>query len=468
MSDVEIYNNDCRVTVQGGISLVGVNRGWIHDNTVQCTNDYAITLAGSVTNSTVERNKVMTVTSPNSCGQNPGGAYKSSSIGETNASNANNVFRDNIAAAVFVNGSGSQAVGGALADGSGQSFRVPVGLNGGLAGGLQLLPLAGPVLAQKAGNFGGGSCVLTGAAYFYKVRGVTAGGGMGVPSNEVTFNNGGGFGCGGIKWNKLAGAASYNIYRSTTTNSELLIDNVADGSTFYDDFGGQTPTTPVDLFDSSIVVKAVESDPPAGAGGIDFLWPDKSGHCWKLINNNGTPSCVAFTPTGTGYMHVTAGVLDAASSTGLVSSLIDQQGPAAAIVGTGADATLFTKTISANTIAAGKCFDVIVGWAHTTGAAAVTYKIKLGSTTLVTAGPTNDTNVGSDITAHICNAAGVQNSQYFHVLTITGSATDTVFLSNGTSAENTANPLALTATMSAPATDQVTPKFWKVSGDDSR
>jgi hypothetical protein len=80
MSDVEIYNNDCRVTVQGGISLVGVNRGWIHDNTVQCTNDYAITLAGSVTNSTVERNTVMTVTSPNSCGQNTRRAYKSSSI----------------------------------------------------------------------------------------------------------------------------------------------------------------------------------------------------------------------------------------------------------------------------------------------------------------------------------------------------------------------------------------------------
>jgi hypothetical protein len=147
-----------------------------------------------------------------------------------------------ISHAVTLNGTGSQAPGGALADGSGHHSAFLQGLNGGAAGGVQLATVGAPVLVQKAGNFGG-SCVLSSATYFYKVRAVTAGGGLGVPSNEITFNNGGGFGCGGIKWNKLAGAASYNIYRSTTTNTELLIANVADGSTFYDDFGGQTPTT---------------------------------------------------------------------------------------------------------------------------------------------------------------------------------------------------------------------------------
>jgi hypothetical protein len=292
MSDVEIYNNTCRVVVQAGISLVGVNRGYVHDNIVQCTNDYAIALAGSVTNSLVERNKVMTVTSPDSCGQNPGGSYKSSSIAETNANNANNVFRDNIAIAVTLNGTGSQAPGGALVDGSGLSFRVPAGLNGGAAGGVRLATVGAPVLVQKAGNFGG-SCVLSSATYFYKVRAVTAGGGLGVPSNEITFNNGGGFGCGGIKWNKLAGAASYNIYRSTTTNTELLIANVADGSTFFDDLGGQTPTTAIDNNDSSIGVVSAESTPPAGIASSDILWSDSASHCWKFnANNAGSSGCI--------------------------------------------------------------------------------------------------------------------------------------------------------------------------------
>jgi hypothetical protein len=309
MSDVEIYNNTCRVTVQGGISLVGVNRGSIHDNIVQCTNDYAISLAGSVTNSTVERNKVMTVTSPNSCGQNAKGTYLSSTVAETNASNANNIFSNNIATATVLNGTGSKVINAPLPDGSGQAFHVPVGLGAGAQGGVQLVALTAPTLSGT-GVFSG-SCVLSSATYFWKVRAVSAAGGMGVPSNEVSLLAGGGNGCKTLLWTKVAGAASYNIYRSTTTNTEQLIASVSDGSVRYDDLGGQTPTTSIDNNDSSVEVAGAESTPPAGIASSDIIWPDSAAHCWKMNNNNAGGSCIAglgFAQTWTALQTFSAGI----------------------------------------------------------------------------------------------------------------------------------------------------------------
>jgi hypothetical protein len=290
MSDIEIYDNVCRVTVSAGIVMVGTNRGSIRDNMVECAGADAITLAGSVTNSVVERNRVLTVTSPSSCGQNPKGAYLASIISETNSGNANNIFRDNLATATVINGSGSKQVSSDLADGSGRSFHVPVGLNGGASGGIQLVPVTTPTLSITTGA--SGSCVLSSGAYFWKVRAVTAGGGMGVPSNEVTQNAGGGFGCPIILWTKVAGAKSYNLYRSTTTGTEQLIANIADGSVRYDDLGGQTPSTSIDGNDSSVSISGAESTAPAGIAGSDILWPDRSSQCWKMNNNNAAAGCI--------------------------------------------------------------------------------------------------------------------------------------------------------------------------------
>jgi hypothetical protein len=134
MSDIEIYNNVCRLSSSSGIVMVGTNRGYIGGNTLQCVGDVAINLAGSVTNTVVERNRVLSVSSPNSCGQNAKSAYLSSIVGETGSSNANNIFRGNIGTATVLNGTGSKAPTATLPDGSGEAFHVPVGLNGGGSG----------------------------------------------------------------------------------------------------------------------------------------------------------------------------------------------------------------------------------------------------------------------------------------------------------------------------------------------
>jgi hypothetical protein len=247
MSDIEVYNNTCRLSSSSGITMVGVNRGSIRDNYLTCVGDVAVNLAGSVTNSIVERNHVLSVASPNSCPQSAKSAYLSAIVGETNSSNANNVFRDNIATATVLNGSGSKAPTATLPDGSGQSFHVPVGLNAGLQGGLQITSVGTPTLSLT-GSFAG-VCALASNTYFWKVRAVGAIGGMGVPSNEVTAATGGS--CKTLLWNKAAGAKSYNVYRGTASGAEFLIANVSDGSVRYDDLGGQTPTTAIDSNDSS-------------------------------------------------------------------------------------------------------------------------------------------------------------------------------------------------------------------------
>lgn len=153
------------------------------------------------------------------------------------------------------------------------------------------------------------------------------------------------------------------------------------------------------------------------------------------------------------------------ASSGNKVSLIDSQGASGAITGTGADATLFTKTLSASQIEAGKGIRITAGFLHNSGTASVTYKIKYGATVIDSLSYANfGTTVSDKWEYTIMNNTGVQNAQTFIrdcVLNGNGSAS-TASQNTGTSAADFSTSAALALTFNVAATDQVTPKFWLV------
>jgi hypothetical protein len=150
------------------------------------------------------------------------------------------------------------------------------------------------------------------------------------------------------------------------------------------------------------------------------------------------------------------------ASSGNSVTLLNSQGAGAAIAGTGADSTLFTYTIPANTIGQGKGLRLKILWTHSAGSANATYKLKLGATIIDTIGPIADITAGSQACYEIFNNAGVQNAQTWMRNSTVGSSPITIGVSGGTSSENLANSDTLTFTFSVANTDQVTPKMWIV------
>lgn len=73
------------------------------------------------------------------------------------------------------------------------------------------------------------------------------------------------------------------------------------------------------------------------------------------LNAGGTPACAAVPPSG--------------------STLLNAQGNAGAITGTGAVATVYTYTLPGGTVATNNALRVTVGWSHSTGTASVTYTL---------------------------------------------------------------------------------------------
>ena len=139
-------------------------------------------------------------------------------------------------------------------------------------------------------------------------------------------------------------------------------------------------------------------------------------------------------------------------------TLLNSQDTLGNITGNGTDQTLYTFTIPANTVQAGKgvrlkCHIL------SNNAVAVAYKLTLGSTTVATIA--NSSGVETDsFMIDIDNNAGVQNAQVWTFNAFGGTA----IISNNsvTSAENFANALTLKITASEAATNTVTPKKWKL------
>lgn len=148
-------------------------------------------------------------------------------------------------------------------------------------------------------------------------------------------------------------------------------------------------------------------------------------------------------------------------------TLLDQQPPAAAITGTGADATIYTYTLPGTWMSYGKGIRIKIAYLHSTGNASTTYKMKIGGTTIDTLGgyvPDTNTNV-EHVTYEIFNNSGSITAQSWlrsGVINLTGSGQLSCTDAAGTSAFNMAASQALTFTFSVAATDKVTPELFVV------
>jgi hypothetical protein len=148
-------------------------------------------------------------------------------------------------------------------------------------------------------------------------------------------------------------------------------------------------------------------------------------------------------------------------------TLLDQQPPAAAITGTGADATIYTYTVPGTWMSYAKGIRVKIAYLHSTGSASTTYKLKIGATTIDTIGgyvPDNNTNVDV-ITYEIFNNSGSITAQSWlrsGMINLTGSGQLSGTSAAGTSAIAFGSSQAITFTFSVASTDKVTPELFIV------
>ena len=139
-------------------------------------------------------------------------------------------------------------------------------------------------------------------------------------------------------------------------------------------------------------------------------------------------------------------------------TLLNVQGPAAAIVGNGSAQVFYTYTIPANTIGQGKCFDVKVNWSHLTGSAAIAYVLSLGGVSIQSATIT-DTGFQEYMENQVCNLSGSQTSQAVRGVTMRAGVWSAFALTAGV---NMANSQVLQITFNVANTDQITPTMWSV------
>jgi hypothetical protein len=146
--------------------------------------------------------------------------------------------------------------------------------------------------------------------------------------------------------------------------------------------------------------------------------------------------------------------------------LLNGQGPISALVGNAADQTLYTFTVPANTVGAGKGLRVKVAYIKNVGVVSTTFKVIIGAITIesfayVCAGANTQFEMWE---LDIINNAGVQNAQFWlaqETIFDTGTA-DRIRPNVGTSAVDFTATQAVKFTFNVAATDQVTPKFWSL------
>jgi hypothetical protein len=167
------------------------------------------------------------------------------------------------------------------------------------------------------------------------------------------------------------------------------------------------------------------------------------------ITDNGT--VVSFTEPLNGATLQGAG-------SGNAVTLLNPQDTLGNITGNGTDQTVYTFTIPANTIQAGKGLRLTFGAANN-NAVAVTYKFTLGTTTALTL-TTAAASQGNTAVIEIFNNAGVQTAQVWTERFFDGAT----ILSNNfvTSAENMANALTLKVTANEVNPNTITPRKWIV------
>lgn len=145
--------------------------------------------------------------------------------------------------------------------------------------------------------------------------------------------------------------------------------------------------------------------------------------------------------------------------TGAVSgnsvTLLNEQGPTATLTGNSTDQAIYTYTLPANTMAAGKGIRITVYAEHDAGTATISWKLNFGGTAWTTV-PIPDTTPpqkGERFECIIFNNAGVTNAQHGSVWVIMG--TGTLAQSGGsTAAVATTSNVTITFTFNVASTDQ--------------
>lgn len=144
------------------------------------------------------------------------------------------------------------------------------------------LPLGAPTNLAVATAAGG---ALPAATYFYKVTAIDGAGGETTASNEVSqitpLNN-----KNTLTWNVVPNATGYNVYRSTTTNTELLL------------VGTATAVLPVpQVVPGTLSVSFVDDGTPTAASPVYNLLAAPNGA--SLVRSNFAPPFTRWTFTTT-------------------------------------------------------------------------------------------------------------------------------------------------------------------------
>jgi hypothetical protein len=150
------------------------------------------------------------------------------------------------------------------------------------------------------------------------------------------------------------------------------------------------------------------------------------------------------------------------------TSILDSQGNLAPIVGTGAEQTIFTKFIPANTIQAGKGIRITLAVLRNAGLNNATFKLKTAATAIetITAYAPAQNVVPDQQIWDFMNDVGSQNTQTWVRRGFQNMSVSPNFSvpasSKGVSTVDWSVNQTLSATCTLPATDQFTPIFWLV------
>ncbi len=140
--------------------------------------------------------------------------------------------------------------------------------------------------------------------------------------------------------------------------------------------------------------------------------------------------------------------------------LLNEQAAAAALTGNSTDQTFYTYTLPAGTLGASKCLEIEVWGNHSSGTAAVNYKILFGATAYAN----NTAAAGAGqvyFRVHVCNNSGSTTAQHgSNIVSVPGLTFGT--FAPLTSAENTGAAVVIKGTFNVASTDQFTPGDWVV------
>ena len=181
----------------------------------------------------------------------------------------------------------------------------------------------------------------------------------------------------------------------------------------------------------------------------------------NIVFGAGGGAQTMFTSTDTVAGKATTDIFSNKTLTGASSgnsvNLLNEQGPAAEINGTGAAVTVYTYTLPANVMQAGKGIKIRYWANHSTGAGAQTHQITFGGTAYV-----SNTDSGSTgqvyLEAVIFNNSGVTNAQHgSSYTTYPGATIPTLTFTGLTSAIATTSNVTITATFNSAAGTKLTP-----------